>query len=142
MGAVRALADRYLELASAARSARSPRAGDSGMTTRCPTFPRGRRGAGRAGPRHAGRAGRTPATDDADTQCDVLLRDRSGSVDLHDASEDLRPLRIFGSPVQLRAAFDLMPKATAPTGTRSAARMEAVPAAYDSLPPASPRAGA
>ena len=49
---------------------------------------------------------RTPAEDDADTQCALLLRDRLGAaVEFHEAGEDLRPLFIFGPHLQLRAVF-------------------------------------
>ena len=59
--------------------------------------------------------------DEADRLCAALLRDRLATeLDLHEADEDLRPLRIIGSPVSsIRSVFDLMPTATADNGRSS-----------------------
>jgi uncharacterized protein (DUF885 family) len=78
---------------------------------------------------------RVAVEDEGDRLCATLLRDRiETEVDLHDAGEHLRALRILGSPVgSLRAVFDLMPTQTPDHWETMARRMEAVPAAYAQL---------
>lgn len=73
--------------------------------------------------------------DAADERCAELLGDRLRlRLDLYDAGEHLRALRIIGSPVEgLRAAFDQMPRDTDDAWAVLAARLDAVPAAYAQL---------
>src|SRR5205807_10183382 len=54
---------------------------------------------------------RAPQETDADRLAAGGMRDRlQRDIDFYDAHEDLRPLRIIGSPVQaVRQVFDLMP---------------------------------
>ena len=76
-----------------------------------------------------------PVTDDADRIAAACVRDRlERELDLHDAQEDLRPLRIIGSPVQaVRQCFDLMSFDTDDDWETARARMERVPEALTSI---------
>jgi uncharacterized protein (DUF885 family) len=74
----------------------------------------------------------TGADDQADRRCRALLVDRlSVEVDQFDAGEHLRPLRVIGSPIgSIRSSFDLMATATDDDWMNVAARLEQVPGSY------------
>jgi uncharacterized protein (DUF885 family) len=75
-----------------------------------------------------------PATDDERTARDVLARHLETNIELTDAGEELRPLRVIGSPVSdVRMCFDLMPRATEEHWQTIAARIAGVPEALDGL---------
>ena len=78
---------------------------------------------------------RAELTDDADRLAAAVTRDRlQRELELHDAQEDLRPLRIIGSPVQaVRQCFDLMSFDTDDDWDVARARMERVPDAVASI---------
>jgi uncharacterized protein (DUF885 family) len=73
--------------------------------------------------------------DDAErVAAEVLSRYLEVGVDLADADEDLRPLRVIGSPVsEIRLCFDLMPRATRDDWETITARVAGVPHALDSV---------
>src|SRR5689334_9806915 len=72
---------------------------------------------------------RAPRNDDRDRiAADVMAERLSLAVELHDAGEDLRALRIIGSPVQdIRACFDLMAYDTEHDWEVAAQRLARVP---------------
>jgi uncharacterized protein (DUF885 family) len=78
---------------------------------------------------------RTAPADDAERiAAEVLRRYLEVGIDLTEADEDLRPLRVIGSPVsEIRLCFDLMPRATAHDWEQITARVSGVPQALDSL---------
>jgi uncharacterized protein (DUF885 family) len=69
--------------------------------------------------------------EDDDQNCAALLRDRlQTELDLFDAGEHLRSLRIIGSPIaDVREVFDISPAATDDDWAVLARRMDAVPEA-------------
>ncbi len=136
MAAVRALADRYLLASAALDPMLATALGLAGHDGELPDLsPAGIKARIELARTTLVELDRTPAGDEGDRTCASLLRDRLGlALDLHDAQEDLRPLRVIGSPVgHLRSAFDNMARANADDWSTIATRMEAVPAAYDSL---------
>jgi uncharacterized protein (DUF885 family) len=78
---------------------------------------------------------RAPQDDDADRLAAAVMRDRlRRDVDFFDAREDLRPLRVIGSPVQtVRQCFDLMSYESDDDWEVARARMERVPDAIASI---------
>lgn len=76
-----------------------------------------------------------PVDDDHDrTAADVLRRHLEVTIDLAETGEDLRPLRVIGSPVSdVRICFDLLPRATLADWETIAARAAAVPHSLDTL---------
>jgi uncharacterized protein (DUF885 family) len=83
-----------------------------------------------------------PQSEDRDRIAATVMAERLRvRLDLHDAQEHLRALRVIGSPVQsIRSCFDLMSYETEADWETAAARIEQVPAAIESLV-ASLRAG-
>jgi uncharacterized protein (DUF885 family) len=79
--------------------------------------------------------GRTPPADDAERiAAEVLRRYLEVGVELTETDEDLRPLRVIGSPVsEIRLCFDLMPRETRDDWETIAARVAAVPQALDGV---------
>ncbi|HYL50604.1 MAG TPA: DUF885 domain-containing protein [Acidimicrobiia bacterium] len=78
---------------------------------------------------------RAPKDDDNDRLAAAVQRDRlQRDVDFFDAQEDLRPLRIIGSPVQeVRQCFDLMSYETDDDWATVVTRMRRVPDALTSI---------
>ncbi|HEU5302741.1 MAG TPA: DUF885 domain-containing protein [Acidimicrobiia bacterium] len=75
-----------------------------------------------------------PQTDAERIGAVALERHLDTALDLADADEDLRPLRVIASPVtSIVMCFDLMERATAADWAQIAARVGAVPAALDGL---------
>jgi len=76
-------------------------------------------------------------TPDSETErigADVLRRYLEVGIELHEAGEQLRPLRVIGSPVSaIRLSFDLMPRDTERDWEVIVARTAAVPHALDTL---------
>ncbi|MBA2624359.1 MAG: DUF885 domain-containing protein [Acidimicrobiia bacterium] len=72
-----------------------------------------------------------PAEGDVDRRAAALMTERLDlALELHEAGEGLRALRVIGSPVQsVRQVFDLMPKATEDDWRVIAERMSKVPEA-------------
>ncbi len=136
MGAVRTLADRFVDERNALDPCRATGLGarefDHLLTDYSPDGAAERDALVR---RTLAALEGTAAEDVADERCAVLLRDRlSLEADQFDAGEHLRPLRLIGSPVQtLRSVFDLMPLATDDDWMVAAHRLDAVPAAYEQL---------
>lgn len=136
MGAVRTLADRFVDERNALDPCRATGLGtreyDHLLTDFSPDGAAERDALVR---RTLAALDTAPAADTADERCAALLRDRlSLEADQFAAGEHLRPLRLIGSPVQaLRAVFDLMPLATDDDWATAAQRLEAVPAAYEQL---------
>ena len=65
---------------------------------------------------------------------EVLRRYLDVGIELMETSEDLRALRVIGSPVsEIRLCFDLMPRATPDDWATVVARVAAVPQALDTL---------
>jgi uncharacterized protein (DUF885 family) len=65
---------------------------------------------------------------------EALRRYLDVAIELMETSEDLRALRVIGSPVsEIRLCFDLMPRATPDDWATVAARVAAVPQALDGL---------
>ena len=65
---------------------------------------------------------------------EVLRRYLDVAIELMETAEDLRALRVIGSPVsEIRLCFDLMPRVTVADWATVAARVSAVPQALDSL---------
>ena len=79
--------------------------------------------------------GRASRTDDRDrVAADVMTERLQLAVALHDAGEDLRAVRIIGSPVQeIRSCFDLMAYDTAHDWDVAAQRLARVPASIASF---------
>ena len=75
------------------------------------------------------------ATDDAERiASEALTRYLEVAVELTETDEDLRPLRVIGSPVsEVRLCFDLMPRATRDDWETVTARVAGVPQALDSV---------
>jgi uncharacterized protein (DUF885 family) len=64
----------------------------------------------------------------------VLRRFLEVGVELTETDEELRPLRVIGSPVsEIRLCFDLMPRETVDDWQAIAARVAGVPHALDGL---------
>ncbi len=138
MGAVRALADAYLDELLVLDPTLATRLGIPGHEHRMADYsPDG-------AAEQAGLARRTllslqqlPAGGDdlADERCRRLITDRLGvAIASYEADEHLRPLRVIGSPIEaIRAVFDQMPTTTTADWENIAARIEAVPQAYASL---------
>ena len=138
MGEVRALADRYLNEVAELDPVRATAVGLPGHDDRLTDYsPAGL--AARAELARRTLAALSPlgahGADEPDRLCAALLRNRLDTeLALHDVGEDLRPLRIIGSPVGgIRAVFDLMPMATADDWGVIAKRLEAVPEAVGSV---------
>jgi uncharacterized protein (DUF885 family) len=76
-----------------------------------------------------------PKKTDADRVAAEVMRDRlQRDIDFYEAKEDLRPLRIIGSPIQVaRQVFDLMPYDTDADWDTAAERMSKVPDAVASI---------
>jgi uncharacterized protein (DUF885 family) len=65
---------------------------------------------------------------------EVLRNHLAAMIDLAEAGEDLRPLRVIGSPVsEVRICFDLLPRVTTDDWETIAARAAAVPHSLDTL---------
>ncbi len=136
MGSVRDLADRYLADVCVLDPIQATRMGLPGDESRLTDYSPD----GEESRRHL--AVRTLAALDgiaepdadeaADRWCASLLRDRlSTELELADAGEPLRALRIIGSPVELiRGVFDAMATETADDWSLIGARLASVPAAY------------
>ena len=79
--------------------------------------------------------GRLEPIDDHDRRCAALMRDRLGlAVELDEAGEPLRNLRVMGWPVEdVRSVFDLMDASSDETWATVASRIEAVPASIVSF---------
>jgi uncharacterized protein (DUF885 family) len=77
----------------------------------------------------------TPAEGEHDrVAAEVLQRHLDLAIDLWEHAEDLRPLRVIGSPVSdVRICFDLMPRETEQDWERITARTAGVPHALDTL---------
>ncbi|MGE5596874.1 MAG: DUF885 domain-containing protein, partial [Hyphomicrobiales bacterium] len=77
----------------------------------------------------------TPAEGDRDRVATAFMRERlEAGLALHESGEDLRAVRIIGSPAgSIRQVYDLMPKETAADWEVIAARMERVPTALASF---------
>lgn len=76
-----------------------------------------------------------PAPSDADRIAAGVMRERLDlAAELHEAGEELRALRIIGSPVQaIRACFDLMPYDGEPDWQVARQRLEQVPTSIASF---------
>jgi uncharacterized protein (DUF885 family) len=76
-----------------------------------------------------------PIEDDGDRVAAVVLRQHlQATIDVAEAGEELRPLRVIGSPVSdVRICFDLMPRENVADWETIAARAAAVPHALDTL---------
>jgi len=78
--------------------------------------------------------GATPDDDAERVAAEVLRRYLEVGVELMETDEDLRPLRVIGSPVsEVRLCFDLMPRETRDDWATVAARVAGVPHALDGL---------
>jgi uncharacterized protein (DUF885 family) len=76
----------------------------------------------------------TPDGDAERIAAEVLRRYLEVGVELTETDEELRPLRVIGSPVsEIRLCFDLMPRETTDDWQAIAARVAAVPHALDGL---------
>jgi len=65
---------------------------------------------------------------------EVLRRQLEAMIDIAETGEDLRPLRVIGSPIsEIRICFDLLPRATISDWENIAARGAAVPHSLDTL---------
>ena len=138
MGAVRTLADGYLDELIGLDPTLATRLGIPGHDHRLPDFsPDGAADQAELARRTLGALGRIPTSDDdsADGRCRRLMSDRLGvTIASYEANEHLRPLRIIGSPIEaIRAVFDQMPTSTPEDWATIAERVEAVPEAYTSL---------
>src|SRR6478736_8020384 len=76
-----------------------------------------------------------PKNTDADRLAAAVMRDRlQRDIDFYEAKEDLRPLRIIGSPIQVaRQVFDLMRYETDEDWDIAAERMSHVPDSVASI---------
>ena len=76
-----------------------------------------------------------PIEDDGDRiAAEVLRHHLEATIDVAEAGEELRPLRIIGSPVSdVRICFDLLPRDDVADWETIAARAAAVPHAFDTL---------
>jgi uncharacterized protein (DUF885 family) len=76
-----------------------------------------------------------PAADDAERiAAELLRRYLEVGIELTETGEELRPLRVIGSPVsEIRLCFDLMPRDTPDDWDTVVARVAAVPQALDGL---------
>lgn len=75
-----------------------------------------------------------PATDVERIAAGVMTERLTVAQEMHEAGEDLRPLRVISSPQgQVRRCFDLMPRQTEEDWQNIAARLAKVPAALDQL---------
>src|SRR3954452_4972610 len=131
--AVRALADRYLLESCALDPIRSTSLGVPGYERLLTDYsPEGVAARATLAREALTELDAVPTDDDADRRCASLLRDRLGTeLDLVEAGEPLRSLRIIGSPVgSLRSVFDLMAHDTPEQWADAAARMGGIPGAY------------
>ncbi len=138
MGAVRRLADSYVDDLAVLQPALATRLGIPGHEAELGDFsPAGAAERADLARRALVALDSLPvaADDTADARCRRLMIDRlSTALAAHDASEDLRPLRVIGSPAgAIREVFDQMPRAGVEDWAHIAGRMEAVPEAYRSL---------
>jgi len=79
-------------------------------------------------------AGERPDDDAERIAAEVLTRYLEVAVELADAEEELRPLRVIGSPVsEIRLCFDLMPRTTRADWETVVARVARVPQALDGV---------
>jgi uncharacterized protein (DUF885 family) len=75
-----------------------------------------------------------PDTEPARISAEVLRRYLEVGIELQEAGEELRPLRVIGSPVSaIRLCFDLMPRETEHDWETIVARAAAVPHSLDTL---------
>jgi uncharacterized protein (DUF885 family) len=75
-----------------------------------------------------------PATDAEATAANVLREFLAAGIDITEAGEELRPLRVIGSPVSdVRICFDLMPRDRPEDWETIVARTSVVPQALDGL---------
>src|SRR5262245_548968 len=129
MGAVRDLADRYLEdllpLDPRLATTLGERRYDDRITDYSVDGVAARAELAR---RTLAELARTDAADDADRLCGALLAERLGAkLAAFDAGEHLVQLRIFESPVSaIREVFDLAPRETEADWANVATRMAAV----------------
>ncbi len=79
-------------------------------------------------------AGTAPASDAERIAAAVMAERLAAAQELHEAGEDLRPLRVISSPQgQVRRCFDLMAKDTEEDWQVIGSRMAAVPTALEEL---------
>jgi uncharacterized protein (DUF885 family) len=134
VGAVRALADRYLERLLPLDPYLATVLGDDRYDDQLTDYSaEGVAARADLGREALAELARTDAADDADRLCGALLRERLGAeLAALEADEHLRQLRIFGSPVSAtREVFDLTPRETDADWANIAKRMAAVPEAYE-----------
>ena len=136
MGAVRDLADQYLDEQIALDPMLATYKGVPGHDHELTDFsPEGLAERTDLARRTLVRLADLDPAEDADRRCGRLLADRlANDIARHDAGEDLRALRIIGSPVgALRAVFDLTRRDTDEDWAVVARRVAAVPDAYTRL---------
>ncbi len=133
MGAVRALADRYLDRFLPLDPYLATMLGEPGHDDRLTDYSvEGVTARADLARETLAELDGAAAADDADRFCGALLRERlSAELASFDADEHVRQLRIFGSPVSaVREVFDLSPRETDEDWANIAKRMAAVPEAY------------
>jgi len=133
---VYALADQYVERIAALDPVHATFIGirgyDAELTDYSPTAAAARNELARATLSELSR--QKPATDAERLAGDVMRERLQVEVDLHESGENLRELRIIGSPFgHIRQCFDLMPSASPEDWETIAARMDRVPAALASF---------
>ena len=136
MGAIRELADGYLDEQIALDPLLATYKGVPGHDHELTDFsPDGLAERDSLARRTLARLADLEPADDADRRCGELLASRlANDIARHDAGEDLRPLRVIGSPVgALRAVFDLTRRDTDDDWAVVARRIAAVPEAYARL---------
>ena len=76
----------------------------------------------------------TPDEDHERVAAEVLRSHLEAGIDISETGEDLRPLRVIGSPISdVRICFDLMPRETLEDWEVIAARTAAVPHSLDTI---------
>src|SRR5215213_6251432 len=133
MGAVRDLADRYLDRSLPLDPHLATMLGEPGYDDQLTDYsPDGAAARVEAARETLAELDRTPAADRPDRLCSALLRERLNTeIAAFDAGEHLRALRILNSPVSdLREVFDMAPKKTEADWANVAKRMAAVPEGY------------
>jgi len=133
---VYALADQYVERMAALDPVHATFIGirgyDSELTDYSPSAAAARNELARATLSEISR--QEPATEAQRLAADVMRERLQVEVDLHESGENLRELRIIGSPFgHIRQCFDLMPTASPEDWETIAARMDRVPAALASF---------
>jgi len=135
MAAVRELADRYTtaywELDPCGATMMGALGHDDALTDHSPEGQQERARVARSTLVELARL-ESPTLDDADRRCAILLRERlEATIAVTDAGEEDRSLNNIASPVQeLREVFDVMPFETEEEREVLAARMAAVPQAW------------